>query len=911
MRAELRALALTMSLTGCGAPPDAPVASPAPLTVEFAGCEAVLRGPVCTLAPQPTALRLWLAAEPDHTLVVEVDGAPLPAEAHPLAGGVQLQVTIPGGSSELVVRDTSIAAAWSLALQPSLRVPALRLAWFLLRRDEPVAAAALAAAIEPLLTPLARIEAMTIRRKAAYRRSMVADDPTVRDAALAESARLAEQIVTQAGALGLVSAQSESALASAWFALDQGDLLSARTWLESQESAALDDPHARAAAPYYAGLLAHAAGDLREALHLLAEAEVRTRRLGLVTEAQSADIDYTVLLAELGRNDEVLARARRPAPMLDPCMRAHWFNNAGWSLLLLAEAGHESDDPAQPLETALALSEADGACPCPPLVETVRINLAFVALIRGDPEEARPLLDILHSEEPLGDVATWLPELDGRVALQEGRPIADAELMAREPPDGGDAELGARWSSALRRGQALARRGLLAAAVDAYTEAESLLGRMVQTVGLDQGRELLLAGKQRSARALVDLLVDRDQPEAALCAARLARLRGLRALDRAARLTALGPDGRARWDQAIAEYQRSRQRAAKLQRDAWGHVGAGAEHHRQLRQTAEDSATRALDQAYAALGDHAAPRCVDLPAPGPGELLLFIFATDIDWIAFAVDTTGVTATRLPALDSRDLAAASRALLDPLAERLAAATQLRVSTSGFAWDIPVHALPWRGDIVLSALPVSYALDLPGPRASATAGREALVIADPTGNLAHAREEARAVASTLGAQGWHVARLEQREATGVAVSAALARADLLHYAGHGRRDGLSGWGSVLALADDDTLAIHDVLALSRVPGTVVLSGCETAASDVAALAGGMNLARAFLIAGSTAVIAAGDVIDDDFAADLSARLHEGLAPGEVVDAPARLRHALLELRRTRPGSQEWAKFRALVP
>jgi tetratricopeptide (TPR) repeat protein len=504
-----------------------------------------------------------------------------------------------------------------------------------------------------------------------------------------------------------------------------------------------------------------------------------------------------------------------------------------------------------------------------------------------------------------------LPELDGRVALQEGRPIADAELMAREPVDGDEAELGPRWSSALRRGQALARRGLADAAIDAYGEAEVLLDRMVQTVGVDQGRELLLAGKQRSARALVDLLVDRGRPEEALCAARLARLRGLRALDRAARLTALGPDVRARWDQAIADYQRNRQRAAELQRDAWRHVGAGAEHNRRLQQDAAESAARALDRAYAALGDHATPRCLDLPPPAPGELVLFIFAGETDWIAFAADTTGVAAARLPAPQSRDLAATSRALLDPFADRLAAAARLRVLTSGIPWDIPVHALPWQGDIVLSAWPVSYALDLPGPRAPTAAGHEALVIADPTGNLAHARDEARSVAATLGAQGWHVARLEQREATGAAVLAALAGADLLHYAGHGSRDGLSGWGSVLALADDDTLAIHDVLALSRVPQTVVLSGCETAASDAAALAGGMNLARAFLIAGATAVIAADEVIDDALAAELSTRLHDGLAPGAVVDAPARLRHALLELRRARPGSQEWAKFRALVP
>jgi CHAT domain-containing protein len=145
----------------------------------------------------------------------------------------------------------------------------------------------------------------------------------------------------------------------------------------------------------------------------------------------------------------------------------------------------------------------------------------------------------------------------------------------------------------------------------------------------------------------------------------------------------------------------------------------------------------------------------------------------------------------------------------------------------------------------------------------------------------------------------------------VRAALPSAALLHYAGHGRREGVSGWGSVLALAGDVSFGIGDVLALPSAPATVVLSGCETGASDPHALAGGMNLARAFLLAGTDAVIAASDVIDDAVAAEVSANLYHDLDPTARFDAPARLRQALLKLRSGRDTAGEWAKFRAFVP
>ncbi len=136
-------------------------------------------------------------------------------------------------------------------------------------------------------------------------------------------------------------------------------------------------------------------------------------------------------------------------------------------------------------------------------------------------------------------------------------------------------------------------------------------------------------------------------------------------------------------------------------------------------------------------------------------------------------------------------------------------------------------------------------------------------------------------------------------------------LLHYAGHGRNLGLGGWDSVLVLADDSTLGVGDILALPRVPAAVVLSGCETGASDAHALAGGMNLGRAFLLAGTRTVIAASGALDDEIAALVGAELYREWRPDRPFDGPGALRRALLRVRAARPGHTGWQQLHALSP
>ena len=119
----------------------------------------------------------------------------------------------------------------------------------------------------------------------------------------------------------------------------------------------------------------------------------------------------------------------------------------------------------------------------------------------------------------------------------------------------------------------------------------------------------------------------------------------------------------------------------------------------------------------------------------------------------------------------------------------------------------------------------------------------------------------VRAALEQRGWRAELLDGDAARGQSLRAALGRVDLLHYVGHARSGGPGGWGSRLSLARDDTLEVPDVLALSQVPTTVVLSGCETGVVDPQSLGGGMSLAHAFILAGAQVVVATTHEIGDE--------------------------------------------------
>jgi CHAT domain-containing protein/tetratricopeptide (TPR) repeat protein len=181
-----------------------------------------------------------------------------------------------------------------------------------------------------------------------------------------------------------------------------------------------------------------------------------------------------------------------------------------------------------------------------------------------------------------------------------------------------------------------------------------------------------------------------------------------------------------------------------------------------------------------------------------------------------------------------------------------------------------------------------------------GAKALVLGDPKSSdgqlpaLRGARQEAKAIAKRFGTKpllgsGATETRLRER-AKGV---------DVLHLAAHARPDPKSPGFSRLALAgdraNDGFLEAHEISSDLDLEGVnlVVLSACETA---IGARSGGdevMSLARAFIYAGSPAVVATLWRVDDAATARLMEIFYDRLLLGSTPAAA--LRDAQLALAR----------------
>ena len=121
---------------------------------------------------------------------------------------------------------------------------------------------------------------------------------------------------------------------------------------------------------------------------------------------------------------------------------------------------------------------------------------------------------------------------------------------------------------------------------------------------------------------------------------------------------------------------------------------------------------------------------------------------------------------------------------------------------------------------------------------------------------------------------------------------AGASCLHFAAHGVADDSSPLYSALALSpsptgngepsEDGYLYAYEVMQLGRTAPLVVLSACETALGAEADGEGLVGLVRAFLSAGSRAVIASLWSVDDEATAALMRAFYEGLQKGVPPDA-----------------------------
>jgi len=137
-----------------------------------------------------------------------------------------------------------------------------------------------------------------------------------------------------------------------------------------------------------------------------------------------------------------------------------------------------------------------------------------------------------------------------------------------------------------------------------------------------------------------------------------------------------------------------------------------------------------------------------------------------------------------------------------------------------------------------------------------------------------------------------RLEGAAATAAAVLRALPSADIIHFAGHAVADEVWPSESRLLVAPDagrtGELRAEDIAGVRLKPGSVVvLSACSTARGRVYRGEGAMTLARPFLAAGASAVVATLWPVRDGSLIRVLTELHRNLAKG--MDAPTALAHA----------------------
>lgn len=204
-------------------------------------------------------------------------------------------------------------------------------------------------------------------------------------------------------------------------------------------------------------------------------------------------------------------------------------------------------------------------------------------------------------------------------------------------------------------------------------------------------------------------------------------------------------------------------------------------------------------------------------------------------------------------------------------------------------------------VASAVPVASSYSVTRSLANAERlGRRRSDGAVGFGRLPFARSEVDSIAGLLSKRspgtGPRVVSLVGEEATEAAVRTQRGQqARYLHFAVHGYLDPeLLGQSALVLTPDakhDGLLQLREILRLRFRADLVTLSACETAGGRNEAGEGVMSLARAFLFAGASALVASLWEVSDEASAALMTRFYEGVFDG--ANTASALRAAKLEL------------------
>lgn len=628
----------------------------------------------------------------------------------------------------------------------------------------------------------------------------------------------------------------------------------------------VSDEAAVALARYYQGLVDQQLGRFRAARAHLDAAVAGVVAVGRDIDAVGFGLAQAHLHQDVGDHRAALAALDTAAAALDRLggraerMRGYFGVDRGWIRLRAMAAGALPADYAREARALEAL-EAD-ALPPGPRRANARVNRAWAAMLGGDLAGARRALDAARDDDPegAGFSAAFAALLDIELALAEEDPQRALQQIeaAAARVEAGAAHL--RWRVHLLAGRAHMQLGDVAAAEGAWRAGLARVQRQAGAVGVAGGRSAFHADRGALTDELIAVRLAAGDPAGALLLADAERARVLRGLAAGARIEALGPAEARRWAEALAAWRAARDAydAGRFDADGLDEAARPAWHQRRAAQRAELG--RLFDAAEAVLADRPEPTAsieqlrAALP---PGHLMLAFHRLPDRWIGFAVEP------EREAVEARTIDPA-----DPLApwrDGLPSRRGLLIVDGGLpaARDLPLAPdhRPWTAHVPVRWLPAARLVLTP----PIGADRPGVVIADPTGDLPHARAEGRAVAEAR--SGARVVRLVGSEASRAAFLEAARGARWLHFAGHGaltadnaRSDARSGpWQAHLALADGP-LTAAELLVSRAAPAVAVLSGCETARQGVLSVDEAWGLPEVLVALGARAVLAADVVLDD---------------------------------------------------
>jgi len=290
-------------------------------------------------------------------------------------------------------------------------------------------------------------------------------------------------------------------------------------------------------------------------------------------------------------------------------------------------------------------------------------------------------------------------------------------------------------------------------------------------------------------------------------------------------------------------------------------------------------------------------------------------------------------------DGRKAAALYESLLRPLEEETAGRTRILVSPDGPLAFLPFEALlreegglrqrvleRWEVSYVPSATVLHLLRD--GQAREGGPGRGLLAVGDPlypgegtapeTGvrgrgtlrRLPGTAAEVEAIGGLVPAEDRHLLLREKGTAAGLAGALARhpGRLAALHIACHGSVDAVRPRLTGLVLTGGEVLTVDAVYRM-RVPADlVVLSACDTGLGRILRGEGALGLARAFLFAGASRVVASDWAVSDEATRALMVAFYRGMLR-DGLSAPEALRAAKLQaLRAGGPASHpaHWAAF-----